>query len=150
MIWERARGRARKNLRCKQQLTMWWRQSPKVIFHFLSNGRKIRLWALKSHSSTMVVTELRNVLICLFVRVVLNVYYKCFVVKLDSSGNLLAISVRTSRERVFNWLARSDSNFTIKSTEFCEERFVTVWRQASNCDSVLLRFYCIAEMVCTR
>ena len=60
LTWERAWGRARKNLRCKQhfvrwfllvngfsrQLTIWWRQSPEVTFHFPSNARKIRQWAL--------------------------------------------------------------------------------------------------------
>ena len=80
---------------------------------------------LKSHSSKMVVTQLRNVLICLFVRVAVNVYFKWFVVKSNSRRNLLSISIRTSRDRVYNCLARSESNFMIKSTEFCEERFVT-------------------------
>ena len=61
LIWERGRERARKNLGWKQQfvrwfllvggfsgqLTIWWRQSPEVTFHFPSNARKIHPWALK-------------------------------------------------------------------------------------------------------
>ena len=62
LIWEQARERARKNLGWKHQfvrwfllvggfsgqLTIWWRQSLEVTFHFPSNARKIRPWALNT------------------------------------------------------------------------------------------------------
>ena len=54
----------------------------------------------KKITAMLLVTQSRNVLICLFVRVVVNDVVKRFVVKLELHGNLSANSIGTSRDRI--------------------------------------------------
>ena len=64
------------------QLMIWWRQSPVVTFHFLSNAGKIRLWALNFSKLTNL-TNLSDAQ-----RAHLNVWWKEVVRELENDQHV--------------------------------------------------------------
>ena len=92
----------------------------------------------KKHSqSTMIVTQSRNVLVFLFVRVnvkLLSVF----------TTNLLVNSIRTSRDQI-QYHDKKQNNIEHNFAKTSKGN--AVWRLSWNCGYVLFRFNCIVENI---